>query len=663
MIPGSNTPNCPIPLLSDGSAEVLASLVVRYRRVLLFGQPGVGKSTLAAALGRILAGQGRRCGCLGADPGSPAFGVPGAVCMGDWQGGAWQLSALQALCTLDAGRFRLPLVTAVRQLAATPVPGALLVDAPGVVRGIAGSELLIGLVQAAAVAAVLVVMRGTSVPLADELSSLPVPAFAVRASAESSRPGKRLRARRRTALWDTYLNGATEHSLSVQTLRFAGAPPPWETAAAWVGRQVAIVDGSRTLAMGEVVAVDAASLRVRTPAFQGAPVTVLARDARRTAQGVLETEVPFVGERLHYLPPPEIGAVERKAAAGGLRLTGRVGQVTFALVNGVFGDPLLHLRLRHQRRSLLFDLGEGGRLPARIAHQVTDVFISHAHLDHIAGFIWLLRARIGELPVCRLYGPPGLARHIQGLLNGILWDRVGGRGPRFEVTEFHQGRLRHCRLEAGGSGCHDWSESRALNGVLLDETGFKVRALTLDHGTPVLAYMFQPTQQLNVRKDRLVARGLMPGPWLGELKQHVQAGNRTGSVSLPDGSVQVVGNLADDLIRITPGRRLVYATDLGDTDENRRRLTTFAADAHTLFCEASFLVADVDQARRTGHLTTRACGEIGNAARVGRLVPFHFSRRYLADPAVAYEEVAAICARTAVPDAPVLGHGPAVGLD
>ena len=52
-----------------------------------------------------------------------------------------------------------------------------------------------------------------------------------------------------------------------------------------------------------------------------------------------------------------------------------------------------YLQLRHQGRSLLFDLGDGARLPARLAHQVTDVFISHAHMDHISGFQWLLRSR------------------------------------------------------------------------------------------------------------------------------------------------------------------------------------------------------------------------------------------------------------------------------
>ncbi|MGA7799584.1 MAG: MBL fold metallo-hydrolase, partial [Gammaproteobacteria bacterium] len=422
---------------------------------------------------------------------------------------------------------------------------------------------------------------------------------------------------------------------------------------------VALMDGNRTLAMGEVVALAGAALKVRAPTFQGVPTTVLVRDARRTANGVLETEAPFAGERLQYLPPPEMAPFDRAAATGGPRLVGRVGQVTVALVNGVFGDPLLHLRLRHQRRSLLFDLGEGGRLPARIAHQVTDVFISHAHMDHIAGFLWLLRSRIGELPVCRLYGPPGLAGHIEGLVNGILWDRVEDRGPRFEVVEFHDGHLLRCGLQAGRGRCQGWTQSPAPDGALLQEPAFRVRAVTLDHGTPVLAFAFEPSRQLNVRKDRLVTRGLAPGPWLGELKRHLQADDRASLVRMPDGGEAPAGALGDELIFLTPGKRLVYATDLADTDDNRRRLTALAAGAHTLFCEASFRVVDADQACRTGHLTTRACAEIATRAGVGRLVPFHFSRRYLDESDGLYEEIAALCPRTAVPRVAAPVNGPA----
>ena len=104
-----------------------------------------------------------------------------------------------------------------------------------------------------------------------------------------------------------------------------------------------------------------------------------------------------------------------------------------------------------------------------------------------------------------------------------------------------------------------------------------------------------------------------------------------------------------ELTLIQPAESLVYATDLGDTPENRRRLIALAADAHTLFCEASFLTSDRAQADRTGHLSTQSCGEIATAAGVRYLIPFHISRRYEADLESVYAEIAAACPRTVIP--------------
>ena len=80
----------------------------------------------------------------------------------------------------------------------------------------------------------------------------------------------------------------------------------------------------------------------------------------------------------------------------------RGGIIDVALLNGVCGDPLPHLRLRHQRCSLFFDLGDSARLTPRLAHGVSGVFISHAHMDNISGSLRLLRSRVGDFPSCRL---------------------------------------------------------------------------------------------------------------------------------------------------------------------------------------------------------------------------------------------------------------------
>lgn len=646
------TPNNDFPpSLPADPAALVETVLASDRRVLLVGPPGVGKSTLVNALATALVTAGRTCRCLGADPGSPLFGVPGAVCLGHRENGAWLLEGLEPLCSLDAGRFRLPLVQAVQRLAQAAGEGMLLVDGPGVVRGIAGAELLPALVEAARIEVVLVLSRtGRPLPLAQELRALPIAVYSIPAAEQASRPGKRARAAWRTTLWDNYLAHAGERTLDTGRLQLTGTPPPLDTPGPWTGRQVALLDAVRTLAMGEVVALENEQLRVRMPAVAEDVKTLLVRDAARLVDGRLGSAPRFSADRFTYLPPPDIAPHAPASAFTGPRPVGRVGMLSVCLVNGVFGDPLLHARLRHRRRSLLFDLGEGARLPARVAHQVSDVFITHAHVDHIAGFLWLLRSRIGETTLCRLYGPPGLAANIDGLTRGILWDRIGDNGPRFEVSELHENFLKYYALQAGRPGCRLLEERSCEDGVVLNEAGFRVRATTLEHVSPVLAYALEPAQSLNIRKDRLRARGLPPGPWLGALKQGLQAGECETQIALPDGSSETVQALADELVLISPGKKLVYATDFADTPENRERVIALAHGAHTLFCESTFCEAEAEQAARTAHLTTRACAGIAEAARVARLVPFHFSRRYEKDPAPVYAEITEITKAVVIPD-------------
>ncbi len=654
------TPPSRFPELANSPAEMIDRILLQDRRVLLYGPPGAGKSVLAARLGQALGASGRGCWCLSADPGSPAFGVPGAVSLGRWTADSWQEIALEGLATLDAGRFRLPLLVAVQRLLQIPLDGVLLIDGPGVVRGVAGRELLTGLLEVAGVDTVLVLKaEGQEPALAAELAGAAAEVFVVPAVAAAARPGKRVRARRRTGQWDAYLADGIERNIALSAVDLVGLPPPLDVTSAWIGRQVVLLQDNITRAMAEVQELSADRLTLRLPAAAGEFDTLLIRDATRTADGVIETAPPFAVERLEYVPPGDLLAPLEES--GGPRVTGRVGAVDVALVNGVFGDPLLHLRLCHQGRSLLFDLGQGTRLSARVAHQVTDVFVSHGHMDHIGGFLWLLRSRIGEFPVCRMYGPPGLAQHVAGFIQGILWDRVGETGPCFEVAELHADRLQRFRLQAGLGPCEQIDSVEVANGVVCDEAGFRIRATTLDHhGVPVIAYAFEPARQLNIRKDRLLARGLEPGHWLTELKQQLQADNTDAKIQLPDGTFETTAALGAELVLVTPGKKLVYATDLADTSANRERLQALARQAHTFFCEAPFLQADCEQARRTGHLTTRACGEIAAAAGVARLVPFHFSRRYTGRPQAIYAEIAAVCSTLVAPrTTAVFGDGQA----
>jgi ribonuclease BN (tRNA processing enzyme) len=648
---------------ADLEPNSIAAQLSGRRRVLLFGPPGSGKSTLAAELAAVFAHGGAACACLGGDPGSPAFGVPGAVCMGRWSANGWVCADMEPLCTLDAARFRLPLIQAVGGLMKRAPQQMILLDAPGVVRGAAAAELLAGFVESAGIDAMVSLQRHAETSLlVEEIRAMGLFLLSVHAAAEAGRPARSARDRRRTGLWDKYLEQAAEYQIDLNAVASIGTPPPRDGPSAWVGRQVALMNGNRCVAFGEALQLDRHTLRAKLCGDPRGAQTILIRDAARHANGLLRTVEPF-RESMTVSPPPDMSAANasptgrsHQLMTGGYlrtppepRPVARVGSVTAMLVNGVFGDPLLHIRLQHQRRSLLFDLGETTRLPARIAHQVTDVFISHAHIDHIGGFVWLLRSRIGTLPACRVFGPPGLADNVMGFISGIHWDRVGERAPRFDVSELHNQQIWRYRIQAGKAKPEILGDEPASGGILLRDPAFQVRATTLDHGTPVLAFALQMTFDLNVRKDRLAELGLTPGPWLSDLKAYVASGEREATIALPNGTAQTAGHVADEVLILRPGPKLAYATDLADTLQNRTRLQKLAEGAHTFFCEAPFCEADTEQSARTGHLTAGACGEIATAAHVERLVPFHFSRRYQDEPERVYTEVSASCMRTVIP--------------
>ncbi len=614
-------------------------------RWLIWGPPGAGKTTLMSTLARHLANADMRCWGIAADPGSPGFGVPGALALGRWEHGLWRVERLEPLCTLDAVRYRLPLVLVVRRLAVQAGGLPLLVDAPGAVRGPAAAELLAAILEATDTDRIIALLPGSgseSDAVLATLGNLNARVLIATPSPLARRCSKRQRARARTDHWERWLGAGAEETLNLARLRIAGRSG--RGTIDWKGRQLALLDQrGEACALGEGIALEGGRLRVRMRLIEGGAATrdfsgLLVRDAKRGPEGLLGTAKEAAPVAGPAALPPDLAAPEGEDVDPACFV--HLGIASALLVNGLLGDPLLHIRLRQRRRSLLFDLGDSGRLPAKIAHQVSDIFVSHAHMDHIGGFLWFLRSRIKAPGLCRLYGPPGLAGHIASFIKAICWDRIGDAGPVFELHEVHEERVLQSRMQVGRQ-LEALGQRRLINGILVDEPDFRVRAAVLDHGIPVLAFAFEADPIAHVRKDRLSALAWPPGSWIADLKRHLSAGEAGAKIRLPDGTTALASALAAELLDYEPARRLVYATDLADIAENRARLCALAQGADALICEASFTEADAEQARRTGHLTARACAEIAVESQVKRLVPFHFSRRYESDTDVIYAEVKA----------------------
>jgi ribonuclease Z len=309
------------------------------------------------------------------------------------------------------------------------------------------------------------------------------------------------------------------------------------------------------------------------------------------------------------------------------------------LVNGPFGDPALYVRLAHRREALLFDCGDLHPLSPRDILKVRAIFLSHAHIDHLAGFTGLLRTFLYQDSRLDIYGPPGIIDRFRAQLGGYTWNLLERYTLVLAVHEGDAAAGRRAVFRAGAAFRPDPVEPWSCPGGLLHTTGhWQVRAVPLDHGGIVsLAFCLQEPLHIAIHKDALERRGYRPGPWLTRLKDLLRQdapGSTPFAVPLENGQeVELsLAELAADITHSERGMKLVYVTDAAPAPANLERIAELAADAHLLAIEAPFSHDDLARARERNHLTARIAGEIGRQARVGRLLLFHHSPRYLETP-------------------------------
>ncbi|HJX29013.1 MAG TPA: MBL fold metallo-hydrolase [Thermoanaerobaculia bacterium] len=312
------------------------------------------------------------------------------------------------------------------------------------------------------------------------------------------------------------------------------------------------------------------------------------------------------------------------------------------LVNDPFADPGVYVDFLFEKRALLFDLGDLGPLSSRQLLRVSHAFVSHAHMDHFAGFDALLRILLGREKVLRLFGPPGFLDRVEHKLAAYTWNLVESYENEllFRVTE----------VASDGGLTADFSSRTGFRrgpvapvslpgGVLADEETFLVRTAVLDHRIPCLGFALEEKFHVNVWKTGLESLGLPTGPWLRDLKSAVARGEPDHTpVAVrwrEDGQVherQVpLGELRDRVLRVVPGQKIAYVTDVVYHPANAAAIEALARDADLLFIEATFAADEEERAAEKHHLTSRQAGLLGRRAGARRIAPFHFSPKHSED--------------------------------
>ena len=274
------------------------------------------------------------------------------------------------------------------------------------------------------------------------------------------------------------------------------------------------------------------------------------------------------------------------------------------LVNGAFGDPGLYVDFLDERRAVLFDLGDVSALPPRKLIRLTHAFVSHAHMDHFAGFDHLLRVVLGRKERLALIGGPGFVSRVEHKLRAYEWNVVHRYEPPLviDVRELRPDGpgSRACFSSRHGFAREEAGDWRPDGDVLHEEATFRVRGCFVDHELPCLAFVLEEKARMRVARDRQGEHDI----------------------------TRSVDELRPAILDVVRGQRIGYVTDLRHTEDNIRALAALLDGVDLLFIESVFLEEDAGHAARKNHLTARQAGGIARRLCARAVVPFHFSPRY-----------------------------------
>lgn len=250
------------------------------------------------------------------------------------------------------------------------------------------------------------------------------------------------------------------------------------------------------------------------------------------------------------------------------------------------------LRLPQRAELWLFDCGEGTqhqiiRSDLKIS-QLSRIFITHMHGDHIFGLMGLLATcgLAGNPTQIDIYGPPKLDEYLRAC-------------SRYSQTHLS----------------YPINVHTVEPGVVYEDEEFIVSCGRLEHRITDFGYRVAEkdrTGRFDIEKAK--ALSIPPGRVYGQLK-------RGETVTLLDGR-QING--AELCGPTEVGRKVVYCTDTVYCDG----AVELAQDADVLIHEATFAHEDADLAFQRFHSTSTMAAQVALTANVKRLIMTHFSPRY-----------------------------------
>jgi len=261
--------------------------------------------------------------------------------------------------------------------------------------------------------------------------------------------------------------------------------------------------------------------------------------------------------------------------------------------------------VRREGDAFLLDAGEATQrqmMRYGTGFDVSDVFLTHAHGDHVFGLpglvqTWDFNDRTDPLTI---HVPRGVRDRIEALVFA-----VGDVGFPVRVSEVSAGE------------------------TVLDRPQYEVRAFDTAHRTASVGYaLVEDDRKGRFDRERAEELGVPVGPKFSRLHDGEAVELDDGTVVRPE---QVVGDPR-------PGRKLVYTGDTAPHDA----VAAAAAGADLLIHDATFADDAADRADDTGHSTAGQAAAIAARAGVRTLALTHVSSRYAGDARELREDAEAV---------------------
>ncbi len=299
------------------------------------------------------------------------------------------------------------------------------------------------------------------------------------------------------------------------------------------------------------------------------------------------------------------------------------------ILGTIDGDNALFVRVNAGQavQNVLFDCGEGCVLNLEFADVLAldHVCFSHFHVDHVAGFDSLFRARLNLEKPLHFWSPAGSIELISYRLRGVLWNLMDGLSAPWVVHEIHENTIysrTFQNLESFKNFSPDTTES--WQDTILETPYFLLQTCVMDHGTASLAFRLSEPERVNVDTTKFVGMGLRPGAWVKAFKD---APLEQTELEI-DGKIFNLEELRAKLLIRSSGEAIAYLTDFLLDENAILKLESMLKADDTLICESQYRHDDTELATRNFHMTSVQAATLATRVGARELILFHLSRRY-----------------------------------